>query len=131
MGLKYEIKEEIATVKSDSSMELQINFISWNGREPKYDIRKWSDDREKMSKGATLSKEELIGLLEQADVILAKLRGEDEEDKQQEENSGPQVASVGGPSIGGQMVKAMIERQEKECEAQDTYVEDDDLPFKM
>jgi hypothetical protein len=36
----------------------------WNEREPKYDIREWSPDGEKMGKGVTLSKEELLALIE-------------------------------------------------------------------
>ena len=36
----------------------------WNDREPKYDIREWSPDGQTMSKGVTLSKEELAVLKE-------------------------------------------------------------------
>ena len=41
----------------------ELNLISWNGREPKYDIRDWAPEREKMGKGVTLSKEELESLM--------------------------------------------------------------------
>jgi hypothetical protein len=34
-------------------------LISWNDREPKYDIRDWAPEHEKMGKGLTLSVEEL------------------------------------------------------------------------
>lgn len=37
----------------------ELNLISWNDREPKYDIRDWSPEHEKMGKGVTLSVEEL------------------------------------------------------------------------
>ena len=37
-------------------------MISWNDREPKYDIREWAPGREKMGKGVTLSKDEIIAL---------------------------------------------------------------------
>jgi hypothetical protein len=50
--------------KSDSGWAKQLNLISWNDRDPKYDIRDWSPDGEKMGKGVTLSKEELIALKE-------------------------------------------------------------------
>ena len=33
-------------------------MVSWNGREPKLDIRDWAPEKEKMGKGLTLSKEE-------------------------------------------------------------------------
>jgi hypothetical protein len=35
-----------------------------NDREPKYDIREWSPDGQILSKGVTLSKEELVALNE-------------------------------------------------------------------
>ena len=40
----------------------ELNLISWNGREPKYDIRDWAPEHAKMGKGVTLSEEE-IGVL--------------------------------------------------------------------
>lgn len=40
----------------------ELNLISWNGRDPKYDIRDWAPDHEKMGKGVTLSREELDNL---------------------------------------------------------------------
>lgn len=33
--------------------------MSWNGNEPKYDIRSWNEDHTKMGKGITLTDEEL------------------------------------------------------------------------
>lgn len=39
-------------------------MISWNDREPKYDIRDWAPEHEKMGKGVTLSVEELKKLRE-------------------------------------------------------------------
>nr|WP_257721659.1 PC4/YdbC family ssDNA-binding protein [Erysipelothrix larvae] len=38
--------------------------MSWNDREPKYDIRDWAPEQEKMGKGVTLSVEELKKLKE-------------------------------------------------------------------
>ena len=36
----------------------ELNLISWNEREPVYDIRTWSPDHEKMGKGVTITVEE-------------------------------------------------------------------------
>lgn len=41
---------------------LELNLVSWGGRPAKYDIRSWSGDHEKMGKGSTFTKEELISL---------------------------------------------------------------------
>lgn len=63
--IKYEIIREIAVLsESDSGYTKEINLISWNGKEPKYDIRSFSPDREKCGKGITLTKTEVKTLLE-------------------------------------------------------------------
>ena len=63
--VKYEIVKQIGVLsRSPSGWAKELNLIRWNDREPKYDIRDWSPDREKMGKGVTLSKEELAALKE-------------------------------------------------------------------
>ena len=63
--IKFEITKKIGMLsKSASGWEKQLNLISWNDREAKYDIREWSPDGERMGKGVTLSKEELAALRE-------------------------------------------------------------------
>ncbi len=63
--LKYEITESLGALsESGKGWTKEINLISWNDREPKYDIRDWSPDHEKMGKGVTLSKDELKMLKE-------------------------------------------------------------------
>jgi hypothetical protein len=47
----------------------ELNLVSWNERDPKYDIREWSPDGEKMVRGVTLSKEELAALKELLNII--------------------------------------------------------------
>lgn len=54
--------------KSKSGWTTELNLVSWGGREPKYDIRSWAPDHNKMGKGVTLTKEELSALKE----LLAK-----------------------------------------------------------
>ena len=63
--IQYEIVKEIAVLSaSDSGYTKEINLISWNGREPKYDIRSFSPNREKCGKGITLNADETAALLE-------------------------------------------------------------------
>ena len=58
--ISFEIKESIATLSTtEKEWTKELNLISWNGREPKYDIRDWSPDHEKMGKGVTLTAAEL------------------------------------------------------------------------
>ncbi|MCD8503163.1 MAG: YdbC family protein [Bacillaceae bacterium] len=57
--IKFEITEHIAKLsESSKGWTKELNLISWNGREPKYDIRDWAPNHEKMGKGVTLSQEE-------------------------------------------------------------------------
>ena len=57
---KYDIVEEIGVLsENEKGWRKEINLISWNGAAPKYDIREWAPDHEKMGKGVTLTKEEL------------------------------------------------------------------------
>ena len=63
--IKYEIVKKIGILsRSNSGWAKELNLISWNDREPKYDLRDWSADHEKLGKGITLSKEELLALKE-------------------------------------------------------------------
>jgi hypothetical protein len=63
--IKYEIVKQIGVLsKADSGWTKELNLISWNDREPKYDLRDWSADHEKIGKGVTLTREELAALRE-------------------------------------------------------------------
>ena len=66
--IQYEIVKEIAVLSTgDSGYTKEINLISWNGKEPKYDIRDWAPDGVKMGKGISLTHDELAilkGILE-------------------------------------------------------------------
>ena len=68
--IKFEIIETIGILsESSKGWKKELNLISWNEREAKYDIREWSSDHEKMGKGITLSKEEFKALKE----LLSKI----------------------------------------------------------
>lgn len=61
--ISFEIVEHIGVLSTGSKgWNKELNLVSWNGREPKYDLREWSPEHDKMGKGVTLSKEELDAL---------------------------------------------------------------------
>ncbi|SHM99976.1 hypothetical protein SAMN02746066_04295 [Anaerosporobacter mobilis DSM 15930] len=63
--IKYEIIEEIGVLSENAKgWRKELNLISWNDAAPKYDIRDWAPDHEKMGKGVTLTKEEVEKLKE-------------------------------------------------------------------
>ncbi|MGX7394868.1 MULTISPECIES: YdbC family protein [Carnobacterium] len=56
----YEIMEEIAVLsENNKGWRKELNLVSWNGNPPKFDIRDWAPDHEKMGKGLTLTNEEM------------------------------------------------------------------------
>ncbi len=63
--LKFEITQEIGVLsESPNGWRKELNLVSWNEHEPKYDIRDWSPDHSRMSKGVTLNADELASLKE-------------------------------------------------------------------
>ena len=67
--IKYEIIEELGVLsESAKGWTKELNLISWNGGVPKYDVRDWAPEHEKMGKGVTLSEEEAKKLY----VLLSK-----------------------------------------------------------
>lgn len=63
--LKYEITEEIGVLGENAKgWKKELNMVSWNEHEPKYDIREWAPDHSRMGKGVTLTADELANLKE-------------------------------------------------------------------
>lgn len=61
--LKYEIVKHICVVAEGSrGWTKELNLVSWNDREPKFDLREWAPDHAKMGKGVTLTFEEMQAL---------------------------------------------------------------------
>ena len=62
--ISCEITRTIAIMgMNDKGFSKEINLVSWNGAEPKYDIRTWHPEREKCGKGIALTRDEAIALM--------------------------------------------------------------------
>lgn len=71
-SIKHEIIEHLGCLGERSGAAgwtREVNMISWNGGPPKVDIRSWTEDHEKMSKGITLTQDEALLL---AELLIAK-----------------------------------------------------------
>ncbi len=67
--ITHEIIQELGVLsESKSGWTRELNLVSWNGAEPKYDIRDWAPNHEKMGKGIALS----AGEIEKLKSILEK-----------------------------------------------------------
>ena len=74
MRLKFEITERIGVLSENAKgWTKELNKVSWNEREPKYDLREWNPDHSRMGKGITLTDEEV-------ETLKAILNGEEIED---------------------------------------------------
>lgn len=64
-NITFEITKHIGVIsESSKGWTKELNLVSWNNRDPKYDIREWDPEHEKMSKGITLTEEEVKVLKE-------------------------------------------------------------------
>ena len=58
--LKFEITESLGVLSENAKgWTKELNKVSWNDREPKYDLREWNPDHTRMGKGVTLTEEEV------------------------------------------------------------------------
>lgn len=72
--LKFEVTERIGVLSENAKgWTKEFNKVSWNEREPKYDLREWNPDHSRMGKGITLTDEEV-------ETLKAILNGEEIED---------------------------------------------------
>lgn len=93
--LRFEIVKNYGVIaEKTKGWKREINSISWNDAEPKFDIRDWSPDHEKMGKGIALSEDELKKLIQIANTTIF---GDGSEG---EDNTSDQLESWGfdGPS---------------------------------
>lgn len=70
-SITCEIVRTIAVLsENEKGFTKEINLVSWNGGEPKYDIRNWHPDREKCGKGIALTRDEAIALMDALNSVL-------------------------------------------------------------
>ena len=66
-----EIVEPIAVLsENERGYTKEINLVSWNGAEPKFDIRNWHPGRVRSGKGITLTRGEIINLMNAMEEVL-------------------------------------------------------------
>jgi len=63
--IKREIQRHFGVLKTQySGWNKELNLVSWNGAEAKFDIRDWSPDHKACGKGITFDSEEAQLLLQ-------------------------------------------------------------------
>ncbi|HLR21771.1 MAG TPA: PC4/YdbC family ssDNA-binding protein [Tissierellaceae bacterium] len=61
--INYEIIEKIAVLSERGAWTKELNKVSWNNRDPKFDLRDWNHEEDRVGKGVTLTEEEARELL--------------------------------------------------------------------
>ena len=70
-SITCEIVESIAVLsENEKGYTKEINLVSWNGAEPKFDIRNWHPGRARSGKGITLTKDEIINLMDAMEEVF-------------------------------------------------------------
>lgn len=60
MAIEFDVLEHIGDLsESKSGWKKELNLVSWNNRDQKFDIRDWSPDHSKMGKGVTFTNDEI------------------------------------------------------------------------
>ena len=74
----FEVTKEIGSLNGETrGWHKELNMISWNDAEPKYDIRTWTGtDHERMGKGLSLTREELAALRDLINIELSEEESE-------------------------------------------------------
>ena len=68
--ITYDVVKEIGVLsETGNGWTKEINLVSWNERTPVYDIRTWSEGKDRMGKGITLTVDEAKELRD----LLSKL----------------------------------------------------------
>ena len=71
---RFEILKHIGVVgKNEKGWFKEINIVSWRGGKPKLDIRDWEPGHERMSRGVTMRKSEVLKTMQ----ILMEHYGEE------------------------------------------------------
>ena len=60
---RFEIVKSMGVLSGNAKgWSKEINLVSWNGRDAKYDIREWNPEHSKMGRGITMTEEEISNL---------------------------------------------------------------------
>lgn len=127
----YEVTEKIATISRNGEHTLELRKISYNGAEPKLDIRRWwTDDKgvEHMGKGVTLTERELESLA--AVVVQDYLDKKDAKEEVEEEAPKAKVTQFKPKAKTSAPKKSTTTRKSTTAKPKSSNTDVINLPFK-
>ena len=113
--VRFNIVEHIGVLSTHSTgWNKELNLVSWNGGQPKYDIRDWDMDHEHMSRGVTLHEKEMRQIFE-----LMKKRRVESRFRKEEQPPMECVAPESGEGATAEPSECMPQGQAEETELLD------------
>lgn len=62
-GITYKVEHKEGIIsRMSNGWQKELNKVSWNDGEAKFEIRSWSKDHQRMGKGVSFTEEELVSL---------------------------------------------------------------------
>ena len=98
--IEYKLVEKLGVLDTHKSgWAREVNIVAWNGKPPKFDIRDWDPEHERMSRGITLHEREAVKL---AKILVQRLQM-DEPQAQAKTQQMPQAQQESGEEYQEQL----------------------------
>ena len=98
--IEFKLVEKLGVLDTHKSgWAREVNIVAWNGKPPKFDIRDWDPEHERMSRGITLHEREAVKL---AKILVQRLQM-DEPQAQAQTQQMPQTQQESGEEYQEQL----------------------------
>jgi hypothetical protein len=98
--IEFKLVEKLGVLDTHKSgWAREVNIVAWNGKPPKFDIRDWDPEHERMSRGITLHEREAVKL---AKILVQRLQM-DEPQAQAQTQQMPQAQQESGEEYQEQL----------------------------
>jgi hypothetical protein len=98
--IEFKLVEKLGVLDTHKSgWAREVNIVAWNGKPPKFDIRDWDPEHERMSRGITLHERDAVKL---AKILVQRLQM-DEPQAQAQTQQMPQAQQESGEEYQEQL----------------------------
>ena len=101
-NFSWEIVEHIGVIRAGSNgWSMELNVVSWNGGQPKFDVRAWDQDHEHMTRGVSLFEGEFRKMIDlfykhNSRKVVEKARAERAEREERSRQASPYPGNRSG-----------------------------------
>ncbi|MBP3898517.1 MAG: hypothetical protein J6D57_11900 [Mogibacterium sp.] len=84
--IEFKLVEKLGVLDTHKSgWAREVNIVAWNGKPPKFDIRDWDPEHERMSRGITLHEREAVRL---AKILVQRLQMDEPQTQDMQQGTG-------------------------------------------